>query len=73
MLTLSTKIAIREAKRQNAAYRQHSLKCLAQICLARVDSDISEAVFEIVEPLLKDSAEPMDIDGGLTAPGVDDA
>ena len=75
MLTLSEQIAIREAKRQNPAYRQHSLKCLGQICLARVDLDMSAAVFDIVEPLLKSTAdgEPMEVDGGLTAPGADDA
>ncbi|KAK5132562.1 hypothetical protein LTR08_008879 [Meristemomyces frigidus] len=69
-----TKIAVREAKRQNATYRQHSLKCLGQICLARLDLDMSGAVFEIAEPLLKDSADgdPMDVDGGPTAPGADD-
>ncbi|KAK4540262.1 hypothetical protein LTR36_009667 [Oleoguttula mirabilis] len=50
-----TKITIREAKRQNATYRRHSIRCL---------------VFEIVEPLLKDATDgdPMEIDGELTAP-----
>ncbi|KAI7191871.1 ARM repeat-containing protein [Hortaea werneckii] len=68
------KIAIREAKRQNAEYRQHSVRCLAQICLARTDADMSTSVFEAVEPILRDEleAEPMDVDGGQNASRGDD-
>lgn len=41
------------------------MNCLARICRARGDTDMSETVFEIVEPLLSEAVdgEPMDIDG----------
>lgn len=74
MLTALMQIAVREAKRQNVGYRQYSVKCLGQICRARVDVDISGTVFEIVEPLLKVSGdgEPMDVDGEDATPRADD-
>lgn len=62
-------IAIREAKRQNVAYRQHAIKALGQIGAARTDVDMSDAVFEVVEPLLQasiegnDDEQRMDVDG----------
>jgi len=74
MLTALVQIAIREAKRQNDGYRQHSVKCLGQICRARDDIDISGSVLEVVEPLLEESsqAEPMDVDGGHTSAKADE-
>ena len=58
-------ITAREAKRQNAAYRQHAIKCLGRICRARTDVDLSETVFQIVEPILEEvgQGEPMEVDG----------
>ena len=74
MLTALIQIAIREAKRQNNAYRQHSVRCLGQICRARDDVDISGPVLEVVEPLLEESepGEPMDVDGGHTSAKADE-
>ncbi|KAK3715259.1 proteasome component M29 [Vermiconidia calcicola] len=61
-----TKIGIREAKRQNASYRQYSVKALGQIALARADLDMSKSVWEVVHPLLDTSTDgdAMDIDDG---------
>ncbi|KAF2169020.1 hypothetical protein M409DRAFT_52992 [Zasmidium cellare ATCC 36951] len=60
------KIAIREAKHQNAPYRQHSMKALARIARTRTDSDMSDAIFEAVAPVLSDESDEdkMDVDGG---------
>jgi proteasome component ECM29 len=66
-LTLVLQIALREAKRQNTAYRQFSVKALAGIALARQDVDISDDVHDVVAPLLADASaadeDAMDIDG----------
>lgn len=73
-LIVRLQIAVREAKRQNATYRQYSVRYLGQICRARTDVDMSDVVFEIVEPLLKNSTDgdPMEVDGGVTAPKAED-
>jgi len=57
-------IAVREAKRQNVAYRPHALMALAQIADARRDIDLSSTVSEIVTPLLDEELQedPMDVD-----------
>ncbi|GIZ49370.1 hypothetical protein CKM354_001240000 [Cercospora kikuchii] len=59
------KIAIREAKRQNVGYRQHSIGALAKVALARTDVDLSEAVLEVATPLLSETPDEdaMEIDG----------
>ncbi|KXT06290.1 hypothetical protein AC578_9131 [Pseudocercospora eumusae] len=60
------KVAIREAKRQNIAYRQHSVKALARIALARTDVDIYDLIFDIVDPILTETADDedaMEVDG----------
>ncbi|KAF1824179.1 ARM repeat-containing protein [Dissoconium aciculare CBS 342.82] len=59
------KIALREAKRQNANYRPHAVKALARISRAREDLDISKDVFEISNEILSDGADPdaMEVDG----------
>ncbi|EME80221.1 uncharacterized protein MYCFIDRAFT_104048, partial [Pseudocercospora fijiensis CIRAD86] len=51
------KVGIREAKRQHAAYRQHSVKALARIALARSDIDMHDAVFDIVDPILRETRD----------------
>lgn len=58
------KIAIREAKRQNAGYRQHSIKALGQVASALKGSDIFDTTIGIVEPILSKSTdeEAMDVD-----------
>ncbi|CAK3843215.1 Proteasome component ECM29 [Lecanosticta acicola] len=60
------KIAIREAKRQNAGYRQHSVKALGKVAQARSDIDMSDAIFEVVGSLIEQQADgdAMDVDGG---------
>jgi proteasome component ECM29 len=57
-------IAVREAKRQNAAYRPHAVKALAQIAEARRDIDMHATVMGVVKPLIDDDSEsdPMDVD-----------
>ncbi|KAF4126996.1 proteasome component ECM29 [Geosmithia morbida] len=47
------KIAIREAKRNNAEYRVHAFKCLWQFAKARDDLDMLEEIAEIVTPHLE--------------------
>ena len=61
-------IAIREAKRQNKGYRQHSVKALGQIALALTDTDMHKAITEIVSPLLSSETdgEAMEVDGDET-------
>ena len=57
-------ITIREAKRQNAAYRPHAVKALAQVAEARRDIDMHETVMGVIKPLIDDDTEsdPMDVD-----------
>lgn len=57
MLMWVKQIAVREAKRQNEAYRQHSVKALGDVALARQDIDMSETVLSIVAPLLLPSED----------------
>ncbi|KAK0949010.1 proteasome component M29, partial [Friedmanniomyces endolithicus] len=63
--SLVVKIASREAKRQNAAYKPHAIKCIGQVALALRDTDMSETVLTIVRPVLEDASEgePMEVDG----------
>ncbi|KAK5173412.1 proteasome component M29 [Saxophila tyrrhenica] len=61
------KIAVREAKRQNAVYKPHSIQALGQVAQARSDIDMSDTIFDIVGPLLEsevDDEDAMEIDGG---------
>ncbi|EME39141.1 hypothetical protein DOTSEDRAFT_66216 [Dothistroma septosporum NZE10] len=60
------KIALREAKRQNADYRAHSVKALGRIAKARSDIDMSDGVFDVVDPLLmpESDEDKMEIDSG---------
>lgn len=53
---------MREAKRQNEAYRQHSVKALGNIALARQDLDMGETVISIIEPLVLPPEEAEDPD-----------
>jgi proteasome component ECM29 len=68
-------IAVREAKRQNDAYRPHAVKALAQVAAARRDIDMHETVMAVVTPLLDEDVEgdPMDVDkDGSKASGAAD-
>ncbi|KAF2863590.1 ARM repeat-containing protein [Piedraia hortae CBS 480.64] len=62
-----TKISLREASRQNATYRQHSIASLAQICRARSDENMFPQVYNLVEPILFLSEDPdeMEIDSDV--------
>ncbi|KAF4553916.1 Proteasome component ECM29-like protein [Elsinoe fawcettii] len=73
-----TKVAVREAKRQNAVYRKHAVPTLGKVALARKDVDMSDTVYDVVNPILeetlekiKDDADAMDVDGGQ-GPGKSD-
>lgn len=57
-------IVVREAKRQNAAYRPHAVKALAQVAEARRDIDMHATVMGVIKPLIDDDLEsdPMDVD-----------
>ncbi|QIX00250.1 hypothetical protein AMS68_005767 [Peltaster fructicola] len=58
------KIAVREAKRNNPAYRQHAIRALAKTAAARDDIDMSTTVREIISPLIEElqGGDPMDMD-----------
>lgn len=66
------KVAIREAKRQNKAYRPHALDALGKVCKARKDLELSSTVIDIVKSVLDEvlgddqdeKADKMDVDGG---------
>lgn len=58
---------MREAKRQNIAYRSHAFKCLGRIATARPDLDLSEVTHNIVAPAMTEirdaeSEDVMDVD-----------
>jgi len=61
---VATQIAVREAKRQNAAYRPHAVKALAQVAETRRDIDMHETVMGVIKPLIDDDSDedPMDVD-----------
>lgn len=61
---VATQIAVREAKRQNAAYRPHAVKALAQVAESRRDIDMHETVMGVIKPLIDDDLDndPMDVD-----------
>ena len=56
------KIAIREAKRNNDAYRPHAFTSLGEYSEARTDIDMFDEVYNIVAPILEDftSEDKMD-------------
>lgn len=65
-------ITIREAKRNNPAYRPHGLTALGGVAQARKDLNLTAEAISIVSNVLDDiddSGDPMDIDSG-SGPGV---
>ena len=66
LANVSEQVGLREAKRQNPEYRAHSVKALGRIAIARADIDMSDGVFEVVEPLLvpDSDGDKMEIDSG---------
>lgn len=62
-------VIVREAKRQNKVYREHAVRALGQVALARDNVDMSSTVLEIVESVVSeltkddDDENKMDVDG----------
>lgn len=58
------KIAVREAKRNNDAYRVHAFKCLWRFAAAREDLDMTNEIVDIVTPHLDElkDEDRMDVD-----------
>jgi len=56
------KIAIREAKRNNDAYRHHAFTTLGEFSEARTDIDMFDEVYDIIAPILEEfsSEDKMD-------------
>lgn len=68
LMRLWLQIMIREAKRQNPAYRPHALRCLGRFARARTDLDLSNDVREIVSAVFSDMVkidgeDAMEVDG----------
>ncbi|KAL4900600.1 hypothetical protein BDW74DRAFT_161771 [Aspergillus multicolor] len=61
-------ITIREAKRNNPAYRPHGLTALGGVAQARKDLDLTAEAISIVSKVLDDidddAGDPMDVDSG---------
>lgn len=67
---LCSQIAVREGKRQNAAYRLHAIPALGRVAAARTDKDMSDTVYDVIAPVLDETVEKeeadddaMDVDG----------
>ena len=59
------KVAVREAKRNNDAYRPHAFTCLWKVAAERDDLDLLGEIAEIVEPYLvveEEDQDAMDVD-----------
>ena len=70
LIIIVPQVMIREAKRQNAAYRQHAIPALGKYAAARTDKDLSDTVHTIVRPILDElvgeeteAGNAMDVDG----------
>jgi len=66
-------IAIREAKRQNLAYREHSIQALSRYAAARDDKDLSDVVLGVVGPILEDMCRNQESNGDEMDVDVDDS
>ena len=65
------KIILRESKRNNPAYRQHALGCLADFIELRDSVDIYDQIHGITEPVVEElvnDAEDMDVDSSTGGP-----
>ena len=59
------KVAVREAKRNNEAYRPHAFRCLWEVAVVREDLDMLDEIVEIVEPYVvveEEDADAMEVD-----------
>ncbi|KAK4156631.1 proteasome component ECM29 [Chaetomidium leptoderma] len=54
------KVAVREAKRNNDAYRPHAFTCLWKVAAVRDDLELLGEIAEIVEPCLVEEEEDQD-------------
>jgi proteasome component ECM29 len=72
--TQMKKIAIREAKRNNDAYRPHAFTSLGEYSEARTDTDMFDEVYNIVAPILEDltTEDRMDTEEDNKASGKSD-
>jgi proteasome component ECM29 len=68
------KISIREAKRNNDAYRPHAFTSLGEYSEARTDIDMFDEVYNIVAPMLEDitSQDKMDTEEDNKSSGKSD-
>lgn len=70
------KIVLRESKRNNPAYRQHSLECLGDLAELRETVDMYSQVYGVTKPVIEeilDESDEMDVDsrtGGLSSKTV---
>lgn len=62
---------IREAKRQNKAYRQFAVRALGQVAAARDDTDMSLTVLEIAENVISELTDNIDEDNKMDVDGED--
>ena len=56
---------VRESKRSNPSYRRHAIACLGQFVELREEADLFEQIYEIVEPVIRESlddTDDMDVD-----------
>lgn len=61
---------LRESKRNNAAYRQHALACLAEFVELRESVDLATEVYDITAPIIEDLlAGPEQMDHDMQAGG----
>lgn len=68
-------VALREAKRQNLAYRPFAIKCLGRVAAARTDKDMADVVSDAIQPVLVQAVEDlgedaMDVDGDGAAADI---
>lgn len=65
------KIVLRESKRNNPAFRQHSLECLGDFAELRGKEDMYPKVYEITKPVIEEilgESDEMDVDSKTDGP-----
>lgn len=61
---------LRESKRNNPAYRQHALACLAEFVELRETIDLATEVYDITAPIIEDLlAGPEQMDHDMRSEG----
>ncbi|KAL9098599.1 MAG: hypothetical protein Q9163_005773 [Psora crenata] len=67
------KIVLRESQRNNAAYRPHALRCLAEFIELQEDMDLYEQVYRVTRLIISEASgdrEDMDIDSSSGGPSA---